>query len=214
MVSRRGRPFLTGGRSRPAENGFNQLLGVACKEHARAATPWATMNLATTMGSRSLSFETLVREYYEALRHFALRLTRCPETADDLTQQTFYLALKHQDHLRDQRRVRSWLHRILHREFLQGLCRKQRAAFTSLEETETDDSGSAVQHVERLDAQTAMDALLGIEERFRLPLALFYLEDLSYREIATRLQIPLGTVMSRLSRGKQMLRARLFAPAN
>lgn len=54
-----------------------------------------------------------------------------------------------------------------------------------------------------------MDALQGLEEKVRAPLVRFHLEDASYQEIATALQIPIGTVMSRLSRGKLELRRRL-----
>ena len=57
-----------------------------------------------------------------------------------------------------------------------------------------------------MDGRAALDALSGVEEIFRAPLALFYLEDYSYEEIAGILGIPIGTVMSRLSRGKVRLR--------
>ena len=58
-----------------------------------------------------------------------------------------------------------------------------------------------------LDGATALRALAGVDEVFRAPLALFYLEELSYKDIARALDIPIGTVMSRISRGKDQLRA-------
>ncbi len=66
-----------------------------------------------------------------------------------------------------------------------------------------------VDRVARLDAATVMAALQSVDEVFRAPLTLFYLEDLSYQEIAGALEVPVGTVMSRLSRGKSQLRAAL-----
>ena len=62
---------------------------------------------------------------------------------------------------------------------------------------------------EALDGKLVMQALHLLEETHRLPLALFYIENLSYQEIAEALELPIGTVMSRLSRGKQQLRQNL-----
>ncbi len=60
--------------------------------------------------------------------------------------------------------------------------------------------------VDQLDASIVIESLSKIEETFRIPLSLFYLEDFSYKEISETLNIPVGTVMSRLSRGKKHLR--------
>jgi RNA polymerase sigma factor (sigma-70 family) len=175
------------------------------------------MNVVATPGSglpAALDFEGLVGEYYEILRRFALRLARNSDTAADLTQQTFYLALKHQGSLRDPGSIRSWLHTILHREFLQRMRGDRRHPTQPLEDSETALPDLRPQQLEDLDASLVMKGLLRLEERFRLPLAMFYLEELSYREIAGRLGIPVGTVMSRLSRARQMLRLQLEPAAD
>jgi predicted DNA-binding protein YlxM (UPF0122 family) len=65
--------------------------------------------------------------------------------------------------------------------------------------------------MKNLDAALVLDALQALDDNFRAPLAMFYLENLSYKEIAEMLELPLGTVMSRLSRGKAQLRRRLEA---
>ncbi len=70
---------------------------------------------------------------------------------------------------------------------------------------------SILPNVNVLDATTVLEALREVEEPFRAPLTLFYLEQLSYQEIADVLEIPIGTVMSRLSRGKALLRQRLLS---
>ena len=66
-----------------------------------------------------------------------------------------------------------------------------------------------VDRVSRIDAASVMTALQTVDETFRAPLTLFYIEDMSYQEIADALEVPIGTVMSRLSRGKAQLRTAL-----
>ena len=98
----------------------------------------------------------------------------------------------------------------LYREFLRGRRREARA--TSLEDLppgEADIAAEDVDRVTRLDAAAVVASLQAVDEVFRAPLTLFYLEDLSYQEIAAALDVPIGTVMSRLSRGKAQLRATL-----
>lgn len=170
------------------------------------------MNLAATENTPTPlwpTIEELARDYYEALRHFALRLAGDPDVAADLTQQTFYLALRHGDQLREPRKARSWLYTILHREFLQRIRRERRRPERSLDEAEADLPAIDPRQVDHLDARTILNALADLDGHYREPLILFYLDQRSYREIACQLGLPIGTVMSRLSRGKSLLRQRL-----
>ncbi|MEW6301927.1 MAG: RNA polymerase sigma factor [Verrucomicrobiota bacterium] len=155
------------------------------------------------------SFDSLVERHYQPLFRFAVSLCGAPETAMDLTQQTFYVALRRQGQLREPSKFKSWLFSILFREFLQRRRHLKRFHHHSLEDCERELPNVAPDDVNRLDASAVREALQSLDEPFRAPLELFYVHDLSYKEIAARLGVPVGTVMSRLSRAKRMLRERL-----
>lgn len=157
-------------------------------------------------------FAQLVDAHYQGLYRFALSLTRRDADACDLTQQTFYVWAKKGSMLRDLSKVKSWLFTTLYREFLRTRRRDQRV--TSIEDLppgETDIADVEIDRVRRLDGAMVLEALSEVDEVFRTPLTLFYVEDFSYTEIAEALNVPIGTVMSRLSRGKLQLRSVLAA---
>lgn len=156
------------------------------------------------------AFTEIVGAYYASLYRFALSLARSEADACDLVQQTFFIWGTKGSTLRDRSKAKTWLFTTLYREFLRG--RRHRARSTSLEDlplAAQDIADEDVDRVRRLDAATALSALQEIDETFRAPLTLFYLDDLSYQEIADTLDVPIGTVMSRLSRGKALLRRAL-----
>ena len=160
------------------------------------------------------TFTLLVDRYYAALYRFALSLARSPADACDLTQQTFYVWATKGHTLRDTAKAKTWLFTTLYREFLRS--RRRDTRLTSIEELppgESDLADDEIDHVRQLDGALVLEALGAVAEAFRAPLTLFYLEDLSYQEIAETLGVPVGTVMSRLSRGKDQLRAALAAQA-
>ncbi|MFA5057019.1 MAG: RNA polymerase sigma factor [Opitutaceae bacterium] len=158
------------------------------------------------MGSDT--FTQLVDANYASLYRFALSLTRNQADACDLAQQTFFIWATKGQTLRDLSKAKSWLFTTLYREFLRGRRRGARAtALDDLPPAEADPPAPAVDIIAAMDAQVVMSALQEVDEVFRVPLTLFYLEELSYQEIAEALDIPAGTVMSRLSRGKVQLRA-------
>ncbi len=141
---------------------------------------------------------------------FALSLAKRPADAGDLVQQTFFIWATKGHSLRETSKAKSWLFTTLYREFLHG--RRRDIRVTSLEDLPPGESEVAAEDVDRatqMDAATVVAALQMVDEVFRAPLTLFYLEDLSYTEIAATLGVPIGTVMSRLSRGKAQLRAAL-----
>jgi RNA polymerase sigma-70 factor (ECF subfamily) len=155
-------------------------------------------------------FEQIVSQHYEALYRFAFSLTHTEADACDLTQQTFYIWATKGHQLRDRSKVKSWLFTILHREFLH--IRKRAVRFPHFELSEGNEELPTIspEIVNTLDAARALEFLGRVEEPYRAALNLFYLEDCSYNEIADILEVPLGTVRSRISRGKVQLQQLIF----
>ena len=153
------------------------------------------------------SFQTLVDRYYAALYRFGLSLSGSTEAASDLVQQTFYMWAEKGHQLRDTTKAKSWLFTTLYREYLSTYRRNARHPHVDLETADAELPSIHPGFVDGLDGGTVVEALGQLDEVFRAPLTLFYLEELSYREIADVLEVPIGTVMSRLSRGKEQLRA-------
>lgn len=149
----------------------------------------------------SPDFETVVAGYYEPLYRFAISLTRSEPDACDLVQQTFYMWAAKGHQLRDPSKVKSWLFTTLHRAFLESRRVLTRFPHTELTDTEPDLPVILPEAARQLDATRAVEALNQVDEVYRAPVALFYLEDSSYQEIADILEVPIGTVKSRMARG-------------
>lgn len=157
-------------------------------------------------------FERIVQAHYEGLYRFAFTLVRSEAQACDLAQQTFYRWATKGRQLRDLSKVKTWLYTTLYREFLGSRRRENRFPHHELEAVDVELPVTPPDIVERLDGATVLEALSRVDELYRAPVALFYLEDHSYREIAEILEVPVGTVMSRLARGKAHLRQLLTEP--
>jgi RNA polymerase sigma-70 factor, ECF subfamily len=158
----------------------------------------------------AIDFQQLVDRQYAPLYRFALSLSKSEAEAADLTQQTFFLWATKGDQLRDRSKAKSWLFTTLYREFLGG--RRHEVRFPKVElDDAREEEMSISTNVNAFDITTVLRTLREVEEPFRAPLTLFYLEQFSYREIADVLEVPIGTVMSRLSRGKTLLRQRLLS---
>ncbi len=163
------------------------------------------------MGSSGsqLALRQLVEAHYTNLYQYAFRLSGSAADAADLTQETYCRAQEQWGQLRDPSRARNWLFAILRNAYLHRLRseRTQRAI-------PLDHVGELPERVGP-DEPTSNDDLQSIlndmREDWRTPLILFYFEDFSYRDIAEQMDLPLGTVMSRLARAKAYLRERLRA---
>jgi RNA polymerase sigma-70 factor (ECF subfamily) len=161
----------------------------------------------------SLDFETLVSQYYRPLYQFAFVLTRSEADACDLTQQTFYVWAAKGRQLRDPSKVKSWLFTALHRAFLEIRRKQARAPHYELREMDSELPPVAPPEVNQLDSSHVIAALACVDEVYRAPVSLFYLDDYSYKEIAQSLGVPLGTVKSRIARGIAQLQ-RLLGDAS
>jgi RNA polymerase sigma-70 factor (ECF subfamily) len=159
----------------------------------------------------SVDFEQIVSQHYEPLFRFALSLTRSEADAADLTQQTFYIWAAKGHQLRDCSKVKSWLFTTLHREFLQIRKRSVRFPHIELSDANEELPTVSVDICNSLDSGQLLEFLGQVQEPYLAALSLFYLEDYSYKDIADILEIPIGTVRSRISRGiAQLQRAILM----
>ena len=155
--------------------------------------------------------DELVEAHYRRLFAFAYRLSGSSQEAEDLTQETFCQAQAKLDQLRDWERAQSWLFSILRNAYLH----KVRAA-KKMNLVSTDDIGDLPDRLPEtlpeVDPEKLQQVLNELPESWRTPLILFYFEDFSYRDIADQMNVPLGTIMSRLARAKAFLRSRLVEP--
>ena len=155
-------------------------------------------------------FAELVDAHYQALFRFGMSLTRNTDRASDLVQETFCIWAEKGHQLRDRTKAKTWLFTTLHREFLSQRRRASRFSDEPLDEAAAEAIAAPQDGAERqMDGHRALELLGSLDESYRAPLALFYLQQHSYKEIAEILDVPIGTVMSRLSRGKEMLRRRM-----
>jgi RNA polymerase sigma-70 factor (ECF subfamily) len=150
----------------------------------------------------------LVLDHHEILYRYAYRLTGSVADAEDLTQQTFLVAHEKLGQVRQADCVRGWLFTVLRNGYLKN-CRRT-VPLTAASLGFDLDTVAAKADDRPFDSEELQQALGELADEFKLVLLLFYFEQRSYREIAEILQVPIGTVMSRLSRAKAHLRSKLF----
>ena len=147
----------------------------------------------------------------KALYATALRLTRNPHDAEDLVQETFLRAHRGFDGYTPGTNLRAWLYTILHRARTDA----HRKAGRSIDAIELLDDGPGVAPAQdQVSAELDLErALQRVPEVFREAVILRDVQDWSYDEIARALDVPIGTVMSRIHRGRALLRQALTGPA-
>jgi RNA polymerase sigma-70 factor (ECF subfamily) len=167
-------------------------------------------------------FEAAAVPFVDALYNTALRMTRNPQDAEDLVQETYLKAYKYYDKFTEGTNFKAWLFRILKNTFINNYRKRQQEppqnAFDEIEdsfESQVSSEGSSIPNPEEdalenvldEDVQRALDAL---PDEYRMVVILADLEDFSYQEIAEILEIPVGTVMSRLYRARRRLESEML----
>lgn len=154
-------------------------------------------------------YELAVASHYQSLYAFGFSLAGNADDASELTQETYSRLMTKGGQLRDPSKVKSWLFTTLYRVFLGWRARRERLPHLEICSVEGELPAISPEQIDVLENDVVRDALLALEEHHRVPLTLFYMNDHSYEEIAEILNVPIGTVMSRLSRAKDMLRESL-----
>ncbi|MBO0860201.1 MAG: sigma-70 family RNA polymerase sigma factor, partial [Chloracidobacterium sp.] len=153
-------------------------------------------------------FEAEALGFSGQLFRVALRVCRDRAQAEDLIQETYLQAWRSFNNFEIGTNLRAWLYKILFNVHYSE-ARKGRLELAPLEETIMETIAYDPPTPQRLTEEEVLAAIERIPRDFQVPVVLADVEDLSYREIAEVLQIPLGTVMSRLSRGRKLLRMEL-----
>lgn len=170
--------------------------------------------------ARTDAFETEALSYLNALYATALRLTANAADAEDLVQETYLKAFRSYGQFEPGTNLKAWLFTILHNSFLNTRRHAGRESIgAEADDLERAPQPDEVDNPEQILLRKTLDAELkaaldSLPEIFREAVWLRDVEDFSYAEIARMLQVPLGTVMSRISRGRRLLHARLTAAAD
>ena len=166
-------------------------------------------------GSRKEDFDRLALAHFHELRRVALRVCQDRDTADDLVQETYLRAWRSFDKFEPGTNCRAWLFRILF--YVRSEYRKSQARqplVFPLDSVKESTLPSRTDRSSDLTLEEIKRAFAELPEPFRIAVLLSDVEGLKYREIAEVLNLPVGTVMSRLSRGRRLLRAKLTTLAS
>jgi RNA polymerase sigma-70 factor, ECF subfamily len=184
-------------------------MAQAVPERNEALTPPSPPlegDLSGQSAARGVTIGELVGEHHALVYRYAYRLTGSQADAEDLSQQAFLLAHQRLAQLREPERAAGWLMTIVRNCFLKS----RRRQMATCESIEHDAVAEPVEPFpDWVDPEQLHAALARLPAEARTILVLFFFEECSYKEIAEALEVPIGTVMSRLSRAKSRLREEL-----
>ena len=147
------------------------------------------------------SIEQLVELYQDTIYSMAMTFTRNPHRAEDLAQEAWIKVIRGLPNFRGSARFSTWLYRVTMNTFLNSTRRKQ-----AILEAEIESIQRPSENLHRVETTLSVhDAVRSLPADFRVVVVLRYVADLSYKEIAHVLEVPLGTVLSRLKRGLSRL---------
>jgi RNA polymerase sigma-70 factor (ECF subfamily) len=164
-------------------------------------------------------FWNLAQQHTRFLYNVAFKYAGNRYDAEDLVQETLYTAYDKFHQLRDRRKFKSWLFAILRNHFLKSQRKKAPVQMDEFEngidylsqlESVSVHQDVASVYESKAEAEAIRSILDKLPEKYKAVLILYYVEDSSYQEIAEMLEVPIGTVMSRLSRARQMMKKALL----
>lgn len=180
------------------------------------------MSSLPTPSAKSVLFEEQAMQYIDKLYAHAMRKTSNRVDANDLVQETYLKAFAAFDQYEQGTNLKAWLHRILENTYINQYRKQQKQPFYApLDELEdwqlgdaesrtaTSSRSAEAEAIDHLPSSAVKDALRGLPEDFRIAVYLVDVEGYSYQEVADIMETPTGTVMSRLHRGRRLLREQL-----
>lgn len=166
----------------------------------------------TTNGEQRRVYEAWVADYADDLYRLAYRLTGRRSVAEELVQETFYHAWRSMHTLRETSKARAWLFQIVRHRYSHWVRDQSRRLSPGTLHDAHEDLAAAVDYrpLEVMaDEEAIRLALETLDDRFKLPLLMVYVEGLTCQQAAEQLELPLGTVLSRLHRARRMMRQQL-----